>query len=63
MVHLKVLENLERLRIASTQVDDEGLKHLHGLSKLKEVKAMFCSISEQGVEDLKKAIPDVEVEY
>jgi hypothetical protein len=55
------LTSLEYLHIGTTQVTNDGLKELHGLTNLKEIDLTFLSsISDSAVEELKTALPKLE---
>jgi Leucine Rich repeat len=62
LVHVGELYELEMLHIASkAEVTDAGLKHLHGLDRLKELQIRPGQITEAGLSKLKAAIPQVEI--
>jgi Leucine-rich repeat (LRR) protein len=59
---VKDLENLEYIHLGNTMITDSGLAHLQGLKKLKTVIVTFVAgVSDDGVAELQKAIPGVEV--
>jgi len=45
------------LYLQYTQVTDEGLKHLVGLTNLRWLELGETKVTQQGIEDLKKALP------
>ncbi|GIW82179.1 MAG: hypothetical protein KatS3mg105_3986 [Gemmatales bacterium] len=59
--HLRGLTNLEYLNLYGTAVSDAGLKHLAGMKKLKKLYLWQTKVTDKGVEQLKKALPGVEV--
>jgi hypothetical protein len=59
---LKAFPQLKSLSLANTKVTDAGLKHLEGLSQLKELTIHFTpKVTEAGVRDLQKALPDLKI--
>jgi hypothetical protein len=53
------LKSLRALNISHTEVTDKSLKVLAGLNVLKElVVNPYTKLSEQGLEELQKALPD-----
>jgi len=52
---------LEVLHVGETEVSDNGLRHLHGLSHLKEVYATESRVTTDGAAELVDAIPAVQV--
>jgi hypothetical protein len=55
------LKNLDTLIIPSTGITDAGLKHLATLPKLKKLEIKGCKVTAEGVADLVKALPGLEV--
>jgi hypothetical protein len=49
------------LHLGGTQVTDEGLKNLTGLTHLKRISAMGTLVTDDGLNNLKKAIPTLHV--
>ncbi len=58
---VQYLPDLQVLNLTGTPVGDTGLRHAHGLSKLQRVYAAHTEISDEGVRQLKQALPDCEV--
>jgi hypothetical protein len=59
---LKAFPQLRSLSLANTKVTDAGLKHLEGLTQLKELTIHFTpKVTETGVRDLQKALPDLKI--
>jgi outer membrane lipoprotein-sorting protein len=61
--HLNVLKKLESLNLAETSITDEGLRHLMGISSLKHLNLMNTKVTAEGVAMLKKALPNVEMQW
>jgi hypothetical protein len=60
--HLQALPHLRHLRITSMAfIDDTGLEHLQELTKLETLEVYSYSITESGVNNLKKRLPNVKV--
>ena len=57
LIHLRRLGNLRRLDIARTAVSDVGLAHLQGLTRL-QVLINNTQVTDAGVNELKKALPN-----
>lgn len=55
------LSGVEILNLTGTRVGDAGLSHVHGLTGLKRIYAAHTDISDEGVRQLKEAIPDCEI--
>ena len=55
------LTNLEYLYLAGTQVGDGDLHHLYGLSKLRHLDVTATAVTIEGVEEIRRHLPDVEV--
>lgn len=60
MKHVKVLTQLQRLELP-LRATDAALEHVKAMKNLKSVR-VFGGISEKGRADLKKALPDANVE-
>ena len=58
---LKGLANLEYLNLYGTAVTDVGLSELTGMKNLKTVYLWQTKVTESGIENLKKAMPSLEV--
>ena len=57
------LPKLEAFRIGSAQVTDEGLRHLFGAKSLKKITVSgLKQVTDAGIEELKKARPELIVE-
>ena len=64
MEHVKALQNLEWIHLGKTQVSDDGLRQLDQLKNLQTVIVTFCkSVTDQGVQALRDAIPGVNVQH
>ena len=62
VMHLAGLENLNWLHLGKTKVGDAGLEALSGLSNLQELVITFCpNVTDQGVEKLQAALPDLKI--
>ena len=57
MAHLVALENLEELNIGNERVGDQGVKHLLGLTKLREIQAFKTNITAASAAPLAAALP------
>ena len=55
------MPHLERLELYDTIVSDSGLNHLKGLKNLRRVDVRRTHVSQQGVDDLRRALPGVEI--
>ena len=60
---LKALPSLTELGLENTEVSDAGLVHLKGMRRLKKVWLMSTKVTEAGAEGLRRARPDIEVEW
>ncbi len=58
---LKALAHLEYLNLYGTAVTDVGLTELTGMKNLKTVYLWQTKVTESGIENLKKAMPGLEV--
>ena len=61
IIHLTALANLEHLAITDTAISNEGLKSLHALAHLKVVYLRNTNVSPNGIDQIKSAIPGLEV--
>lgn len=59
--NLEGLTDLNTLFINDTQVTDAGLGHLKGMTKLRELHLGNTQVTEGGVNELKKALPNCKV--
>jgi hypothetical protein len=57
--HLSGLENLETLWVWS--ISDKGLTSLKGLRKLQMLRLGRCTITQAGIADLRRSLPDLKV--
>jgi hypothetical protein len=55
------MPHLERLELFGTHVTDEGLGYLKGLKHLRHVDVRKTKITEAGIAELRKALPDATV--
>jgi hypothetical protein len=61
LAHLQGLPDLEELGLAQTAVTDAGLVHLKGLKNLKRLDLDRTRVTDKGVDDLKAALPGLEI--
>jgi hypothetical protein len=59
--HLKGLTQLQWLYLEQTSVTDAGLEHLKGLKQLSGLRLGGTKVTGAGVQDLQKALPNVEI--
>jgi len=62
LMHLAGLTNLANLDLGGTSITDAGLVHLKGLNKL-EMLALPKNITDAGVAELQKALPDCKITH
>ena len=55
------MSELHDLTLGGSQITDAGLMHLKGLRNLKHLTLVHTSVTAAGVQELKKALPDVKV--
>jgi len=60
--HLSGMSKLSFLHLGSTLVSDAGLPALNGLTALKDLKVTRTAVTEEGVAELKKSLPDTEIQ-
>ena len=64
LVHLKALPNLQSLDLMEMQITDAGLVHLKELTNLQSLDLTGCEkITDSGVAELQKALPNCEITY
>jgi hypothetical protein len=63
LVHLKGLTKLQALRIGGfgSENTNAGLEHLRALTELQMLHLMFTKITDAGITDLKKALPNCKI--
>ena len=61
LVHLKGLTNLQDLNLPS-QITDAGLVHLKGMTGLQTLYLRGTKVTDAGVADLQKALPNCKIE-
>ena len=61
--HLRELPYVSNLDLEETHVTDAALVHLHGLHKMKTLKLRGTKVTAEGVERLRKALPDCKVRW
>lgn len=61
LAHVSKLTNLQGLDVSRTLVTDTGLAQLTGLKQLRKVYARETSVTNQGRQTLKKALPGCQV--
>jgi hypothetical protein len=62
---LKFIENMKQLQnlyLSSSSVTDAGLCRLEHLRNLKEMKIRFPKVTQQGIEKLRRALPNCKIE-
>lgn len=62
LVHLKDMGKLSFLHIGSNGITDAGLEHLKTLTSLKDLKVTRTNVTEEGVADLQKTLPDTAIQ-
>ena len=60
LAQLKGLENINGLHLGN-KITDAGLKHLKGLTNLTELVLSTNKVTDAGVADLQKALPNCEI--
>ena len=55
------LKELERLSLMYTDIGDKGLVHLRGLTRLQELRLRGTLVTDAGVAELQKALPNCEI--
>ena len=50
------------MHLGSTFISDAGLKHLESLTSLDDLKVTRTAVTEDGVANLKKSLPDTEIQ-
>ena len=64
MVHLEGMPNLQTLSLTYTDIDDLGLTHIQELKNLKTLRLdKWTLFSEKSIADLKKALPNCEIDH
>ena len=64
MVHLEGMTNLQTLSLTYTDIDDLGLTHIKELKNLKTLRLdKWTLFSETSIADLKKALPNCEIDH
>jgi hypothetical protein len=62
LVHLKNIKNLKKLDLTGNfGITDAGLDALKELTQIKEVHLLFTEVTDKGVAELKKALPQAEI--
>ena len=61
--HVEGLLQLDYLDLSDTQTTDAGLEHLKGLTRLKAVKLNRTHVTFQGIKELRKALPECEIDW
>lgn len=60
---LKKLTNLQTLDLGATQITDAGLNNIgQGFPKLKDLKILSNRVSAEGIQVLRKALPEAQIE-
>ena len=60
-MHLKGLTSLWKRVLDGPHVTDSGLVRLKGLTKLKGLNLSFAQVTDAGVAELRKALPNCEI--
>jgi hypothetical protein len=60
---LRGLKDLEALNLQDTKISDAGLQELSTLKRLKALNLRGTQVTAAGIADLKKTLPDCEIEY
>jgi hypothetical protein len=55
------MPHLERLELSDTRITDSGLGSLKGLKHLRRLDVRRTKVTDAGVEDLRRALPGVEI--
>ena len=63
LVAIERLPNLEFLYLEGSPITDAGLKHLYSLKKLRMVTLSNTNVTQKGVDDLKRALPNTHVSW
>jgi hypothetical protein len=61
LVHLKGLRDLDFLNLDGSPITNEGLKHLYPIKTLTTVYLSNTKVTQQGVDDLKRALPNADI--
>ena len=62
LVHLENLTNLKYLYLGGcSRISDDGITHLKKISSLKELYLFETRVSDAGIRDLQRALPDCKV--
>ena len=62
LARLKHIANLKHLDLRSTGINDEALPYLQALTSLQDLQLGRTGVSLDGIETLKKALPQTQVE-
>jgi serine/threonine protein kinase len=62
LAHLKQLPALEELSLDDTAIGDAGLRHLSQSANLKKLKVWQTRVTPAGIEELRKALPRLQVQ-
>jgi hypothetical protein len=63
LVHLKELPALESLDLDGSPISDAGLRHLYPIKTLQSVSLLGTNVTQEGVNELKRQSPDVQINY
>lgn len=63
LVHLKTLTHIRDLWVNGAAISDAGLAHLEPMASLQYIDAGHTKVTAVGVEQLKSALPQIEIEH
>ncbi|MBI82494.1 MAG: hypothetical protein CMJ81_04795 [Planctomycetaceae bacterium] len=63
LLRLKGLTNLQALNLGTTAITDAGLVHLKGLTMLEKLSLDHTQVTDAGVAELHKALPECEIDH
>ena len=59
---MKKLTGLTHLDLSGTEVSDEGIGHLKGMTRLNYLNLFETKVTRRGYEDLSASLPDCRIE-
>ncbi len=63
MARVKPLKSLRKLALRNCRLTDAGLAELKGMSHLEHIDLWYTQVTENGIKELKQALPAVEIPY